>query len=149
MGTAEPADDMARFLLPCPRHSKETGCTVYDIRPTTCRTFRCRLLQDHDAGRVAGDDALALIGQVHQLEWHLALRPALLELAPGTTGSVARHLALAQQAIEASPDPGALRRRYGMVLVRTAALSKLLNAHFYKDERKDLAPVPMNLGNED
>jgi uncharacterized protein len=135
MGTEEPADDFPRFLLPCPRHSKETGCTVYDRRPITCRNFRCRLLKKHDAQRVSDEEALAIIGNVKALDWHQTLRPALLELAPEANGTVGRHLALAQEAIAASPDPADLRRRFGLVLMRTAALSNLLNSHFYPPDK--------------
>ncbi len=75
-----PAGDAAAMPLPCPRLSGAT-CTVYDDRPSTCRTFRCGLLVALEADRVALDDALGRVaalraasGEVRALLPH-PLRP--------------------------------------------------------------------------
>ncbi|MXO70793.1 YkgJ family cysteine cluster protein [Alteraurantiacibacter buctensis] len=138
MGTEERDDGEGRFLLPCPRHGAE-GCTVYDRRPTTCRTFRCRLLKDHEAGAISGDEALAVIGKVHALDWHGTLRPLLLRLVPDQAGPVTRHLLAAQAAIAADPDPAAQRRTHAQALLRTTALVELLRQYFYKRPEEDPA----------
>lgn len=131
-------ESVDRFLHPCPRFA-DGCCTVYDRRPSTCRTFRCRLLQDHDAGRVTTQEAEAIIAQVHALDWHGTLRLVVEELVPGRSGGAANKLALALQAVAASPDPAALRRRHGTALVRAAALILLLRNHFRSEEPGDTA----------
>lgn len=52
-----PAGDEAVMSLPCPRLAGAT-CTIYEDRPSTCRTYRCGLLVDVEAGRVAVGEAL-------------------------------------------------------------------------------------------
>jgi hypothetical protein len=46
-----PSGDDAAMNLPCPALVDAT-CSVYDQRPSTCRTFRCELLLDVEAARV-------------------------------------------------------------------------------------------------
>lgn len=38
-----------RFTLPCPAHSSDTGCTVYEDRPRICASYTCSLYQEHEA----------------------------------------------------------------------------------------------------
>ena len=52
--------DEASMALPCPRLDVAT-CTVYADRPSTCRTFRCGLLEDVEAGVAPLDDALVRV----------------------------------------------------------------------------------------
>jgi hypothetical protein len=68
--------DEACMALPCPRLEVAT-CTIYPDRPSTCRSYKCGLLEDLEHGRV--DEATA-----HQRVE--ALRVAALrvrELLPG------------------------------------------------------------------
>lgn len=52
--------DEAAMALPCPRLEVAT-CTIYADRPSTCRTFRCGLLEDVEADVTPLHDALARV----------------------------------------------------------------------------------------
>lgn len=119
-----------RFVLPCPRYG-DGCCTVYDQRPRICGKFRCKLLKDHEAGRVTTQEAKAYIAQAHALDWHGTLRPVLDGLTDVQQGGAATRLAHALQNVANSPDAADLRRRHGAVLVRAAALVKLLRSRFH------------------
>jgi Fe-S-cluster containining protein len=134
-------DAHLRFHQPCPRFG-DGGCTVYDRRPSICRSFRCLLLKDHDAGRISTQEAEAVIAQVHAFDWHGTLGPQLEQIVPRPKGSVATHLATALQAVSASPDAADLRRRHGLLLVRAAALVNLLRNRFDKRVDEDPAQSP-------
>ena len=49
----------ARFEQPC--HAFHEQCTIYDDRPTLCRSYRCALLRQVDSGEVSDADARALV----------------------------------------------------------------------------------------
>lgn len=55
-----PCGDEAAMPLPCPRLDG-ASCTVYAGRPSTCRTYRCGLLEAVEADHVPLDDALARV----------------------------------------------------------------------------------------
>jgi Fe-S-cluster containining protein len=67
--------DTELLSLPC-RGLRGTRCSVYTHRPTCCRTFECRLLEDAGRGSVTVDEALARIAeakaQVQQVKALLA-----------------------------------------------------------------------------
>lgn len=67
-GTAYPL-----FSLPCPCH-REGQCAVYAERPTTCRTYQCKLLECHLAGEISLERALRLVEQVKHLVGRLERR---------------------------------------------------------------------------
>jgi hypothetical protein len=46
---------------PCPHFSCEQGCTIYGVRPHSCVTFRCRLLQRLREKGVSLDDAKGIV----------------------------------------------------------------------------------------
>lgn len=50
------AGDDACMALPCPRLEIAT-CTVYLERPSTCRTYKCGLLEDLESGEVLPAEA--------------------------------------------------------------------------------------------
>lgn len=56
-----------RFHQPCPRWSRDDGCTIYAERPMPCARYRCRTLERLDAGTIALEDALARVEQAHTL----------------------------------------------------------------------------------
>jgi hypothetical protein len=104
--------DVELLALPC-RGLRGTRCSVYAHRPSCCRTFECRLLQDAGRGIVTVDDALATIAstkaQVRRVTTLLAgLEPrrgqrlplaervadAIAEAAPAAAADVRRRAAL-------------------------------------------------------
>ena len=50
------------FVQPCAAFCAQ--CTVYPARPETCRSYRCALLKDAEAGAVAYDDAQRIVSSV-------------------------------------------------------------------------------------
>jgi hypothetical protein len=64
------------FLQPCPAHD-DTRCTIYARRPKACRSYRCLLLRDLEAGRIALDAALQVVA-----EFKLRLERAVKPLPP-------------------------------------------------------------------
>lgn len=53
--------DEACMPLPCPRLDVAT-CTIYTDRPSTCRTYRCGLLEDLERGAVDEVEAHRRVG---------------------------------------------------------------------------------------
>jgi hypothetical protein len=51
-----------RFSLPCPCLISKK-CTIYENRFVTCRTFRCQLLKDVEAGDVAEAEAIEIVAK--------------------------------------------------------------------------------------
>lgn len=54
------------FALPCARLSG-TICTIYQDRPPVCVIYRCRLLADHEAGKLTLDQALGRVAEAKHL----------------------------------------------------------------------------------
>jgi Fe-S-cluster containining protein len=54
------------FSLPC-SYLGATGCSLYQERPKTCRTYQCRLLIRYLEGEVSLEQALETVEQVHEL----------------------------------------------------------------------------------
>jgi len=50
------------FWFPCPR-LEDKCCTIYDVRPGGCRTFRCEMLTKLDRGDVTLDEAMAHVDE--------------------------------------------------------------------------------------
>ncbi|MEY2928131.1 MAG: hypothetical protein RL367_2608 [Pseudomonadota bacterium] len=137
-------DGKTTFDLPCSRFA-DGGCSVYPERPNVCRSYRCQLKKDHDRGTVPVERARAIIAQALALDWSGFIRPALTELADVRRGSLDKLIVAAHDTIAASDNPAALRSRYGMALVRAAALAGHLRAHF----RPDRSPDRNNAGKGD
>jgi len=51
------------FRQPCAAFCA-TGCSIYEDRPTTCRTFDCTVLTAFQKGRITRDDALEAINEL-------------------------------------------------------------------------------------
>ncbi len=52
------------FLQPCSFHQEtdsQCSCRIYDQRPSRCRAFNCRQLQELSAGRISEEEALTKI----------------------------------------------------------------------------------------
>ena len=61
--------------LPCPAHVG--ACTVYDDRPSTCRTYQCRLVDRLEQGELDLESALLRVARLRGLVD--AIRPHLGE----------------------------------------------------------------------
>lgn len=54
------------FSLPCPLY-RESGCTTYADRPSTCRKYKCDLLRNYLVGTINLEQALPIILRVREL----------------------------------------------------------------------------------
>lgn len=113
--------DTELLALPC-AGLRGTRCSVYPHRPSCCRTFECRLLQQAQRGEVTADVALARI--VEAKAQVRVVTSLLNELAP----RAGTRLPLAERVSDALAVSGSARRattrqaelRYGMLaLTRT------------------------------
>jgi len=59
------AGDEACMALPCPRLDGAT-CTIYAERPSTCRTYKCGLLEELERGEVTAADAHARVDALRE-----------------------------------------------------------------------------------
>jgi len=55
-------DEGGLFLQPCGA-LRGTQCSIYPHRPDCCRTFKCRLFQEVERGRVGVEEASKTIGE--------------------------------------------------------------------------------------
>ncbi len=56
----EDTDGVPSMLTPC-RALKGTRCSVYEHRPSTCRSFECRVLQEVRIKAIDEQEAMSLI----------------------------------------------------------------------------------------
>lgn len=63
-------DEGMQMLLPCAHRSSE-GCTVYEVRPSPCRGFRCKQLREHLEGGGELEARLAKVRAVRALSERL------------------------------------------------------------------------------
>jgi hypothetical protein len=73
------------FVQPCAGFHAQ--CILYDSRPETCRSYRCALLKDAEAGAVAYDDAQRIVANLH------ARRDAIARLVDMPFDTAKRELA--------------------------------------------------------
>jgi hypothetical protein len=115
----------ARFEQPC--RAFDLHCTIYDDRPSLCRSYRCALLQKVDAGDVDDSDARALVATA--IELRDRVRPAIESLVGST-----KHHALAvlvQRMNDALAAMGPCERADHDEVARDSAdLLLMLSEHF-------------------
>ena len=73
----------ARFEQPC--RAFDAKCTIYDDRPSLCRSYRCTLLRQVDSGEVTDADARTLVNSA------IALRDRVRPAIEVLVGSTKRH----------------------------------------------------------
>jgi len=77
------SEDEREFHLPCSCLDSKR-CSIYERRFSTCREFRCRLLDDFESGRVTLTEALSVVATGSALRD--ALRAALREAGISVLG---------------------------------------------------------------
>ena len=60
------ADDGWYFQFPC-KALDGCACTVYDTRPTICRTYHCELLKKYEAGELGWEEASTIVAKAKPL----------------------------------------------------------------------------------
>ena len=91
-------DGNLRMRLPCSRLGEDGGCTVYEDRPTVCRTYFCKLAKKVGAGDVPRERALLVISEIKKIQQNaVALAAQAMGMsaggyAPSQIGRAFRHL---------------------------------------------------------
>lgn len=125
----------ARFEQPC--HAFHERCTIYDDRPTLCRSYRCSLLRQVDSGEVSDADARALVTTAIDLRDRV--RPAIEALVGSTkTHSLAVLVCRMDDALEAM-DPAERAATHAQLELDAAELLTLLADRF--EPRTALTPT--------
>ena len=110
------------FRLPC-HHERCGRCTIYEDRFDICRSFRCRLLRNYQAGEIDLAEAR------QQVETALALVEKVRADDPAATNAYRRRDIRAQLA-EASPEPGTEKAARARMLLNIVALDTCLERWF-------------------
>jgi hypothetical protein len=130
--------DATSFHQPCPAFS-EGCCSIYVIRPSVCRTYRCLLLRRHEAGEVSVDEASALIARTTELRDRVraGLTAYVDPKEPLPLDGLYR-LMLAK--LDAEPDPSAARRERSELLFAVVGLRVILAREFEPRDSKSHQP---------
>lgn len=110
-----------RFDLPCPR-LEGTKCGIYQHRPSTCRAFRCKLLQGLDDGSHTLSSAKAIVEEAKRMIDRA--RPLMngLPVTPRNWGALLRRWQVESPAGRATGSEGKL-------VLELAILNRFLDAH--------------------
>jgi uncharacterized protein len=119
-------EEEARFEQPC--RAFDTKCTIYDDRPSLCRSYRCALLRKVDTGESTDSDARELVSAA--IELRDRVRPAIEALVGSTkTHSLAVLMRRMDDALEAM-DPQVRLNDHAQLELDSATLLTLLADHF-------------------
>ncbi len=128
------------FLLPCPAFG-EGCCTIYEERPSRCRSYSCALLKQVDAGEVSTSEALGVIQSALGLRDQVVPElKALVETRPPEPFSDLCERVDARW--DAMEDPMAERRKHAGLLFRVNALRNLLSRRFRNPKPSTGSPTP-------
>jgi Fe-S-cluster containining protein len=131
-------DHTTSFRQPCSAFGAGC-CSVYDVRPSVCRQYRCLLLRRHDAGEVSREDALALI--VRTTDLRDRVRAGLTaHVDPKEPEALEGLYRLMTAKFDAEPDPAAARRHHAELLLTVAALRVILAREFEPRDSKSHQP---------
>jgi len=125
------------FRQPCP-HFSHGSCSIYSARPGVCRTYRCALLENLEAGKIGESDAREKIATAKGLVAAVRKIDADAVTPPQRTALAARLNA------ELRELDGAERERAAKALLQIAMLEYLLNQHFLKKKDQSAAAEPAN-----
>lgn len=121
-------EGLSSFLQPCPAFGAGC-CSIYDGRPSVCRTYRCRLLRRYEAGEVSREDARALIESTVAVRDRV--RPGLTAyVEPEKLEALESLYRLMNVKLEATADPVAARREHAELLLDVVALRVVLAREF-------------------
>jgi hypothetical protein len=120
------------FRQPCPKFACGM-CTVYDERPTVCRTYSCKLLDDVQAGRLSESEAREKIAITKKLA------SAIFSFAPAATPAQRSGLSKRLQA-SLGEISGREREQAARALLSIAALEHMLDRWFRYDSKESAGP---------
>jgi hypothetical protein len=130
-------DDSEWFAQPCAMLCG-TRCSIYDSRPRTCRSYRCRVLAARDRGELGEADARATIDRAKTLI--AALEPHLRE---GQTLAGARVEWAERRATGRSLAQDADREARAPFDLAMTALNLFLDRHFRVEHQKMVVTTPV------
>jgi hypothetical protein len=125
------------FVLPCPA-LKDSCCSVYESRPSTCRNYRCSLLQRFAAGEVAAPAALTVVTKATR--GRDRARTAFAALVPNAAALTFAALAQTIPSGDALRADRALATQWAGALLHLAWLKELLRNEFRVPREQDDAP---------
>lgn len=134
----------SRLPQPCSAHRPSSGadgaCTVYDIRPQPCRSFRCLALRRVGAGELPLEDALAQVAEARSRERALLATLRACTDGGGSDAATVRSLygdlagGVHGDAVDAA-DRGAAERNRARLMY--AAHWRWMAEHFHSYEQAD------------
>lgn len=122
------AEGKAGFMLPCPQLDCAV-CQIYEVRPRTCRDYRCEVLKAVQAGEMDFADGLDRIK-----EGRAAFDQVSAQLSPGMTVSDARKLRREAAAAEAARELNASP----MLMMALSLLDLVLDQHFRRPDQRQV-----------
>ena len=126
-------DEEWYFHFPC-RALNGCACTVYETRPTICRTYFCELLKKYNADEVSWADASAIVREAKPLADMLLvmLKNEIDSKAPLSLKQ--RYEAFLTKAGPWAEMP-AFQQKHAILIQNYEKLSQLLEQHFFIEER--------------
>ena len=123
-------EDKFYFHQPCFAFDPSKGCRIYDVRPTKCRGFTCKLLSLLRTKELYFAAAMDVIAQTKQLKRNLLKEVERNNIDKKyliNTRDLVDH-------IESDLCSGKNRKNYKNVHSKCANLSKYLQKYFVKDQ---------------
>ena len=143
---SEEQDGKRRFVLPCAAH-KDGVCSIYydHERAAVCRSYECKLLRRHRAGKVGLSDALECVARMRRLVDDIRRR--LTEVgANDDTKSLSQCFRDFMTQHEADADTPEFRRRYGDLMVKMRLMKQLYERDFRRPKDKKAAEGKAMMG---
>ncbi|MDB4458994.1 YkgJ family cysteine cluster protein [bacterium] len=109
---------------------KGTCCSIYQQRPSRCRSYECELLKSATAGSTSWTEAHEIIAQVKELIVEI---DNILKEVPDDSSAkpLNRRLTRASEILREQTDPTS-RKHSGQLTYAGMKLRRLLNKHFLK-----------------
>lgn len=122
------ADGKAGFLLPCPQLDCAV-CKIYELRPKTCRDYRCEILKSVQSGEMEFAEGLERVK-----EGRAAFDQVSAQLPEGQTITDARKLRREAATAEAAPQLNASP----MLMMALSMLDLVLDQHFRRPDQRQV-----------
>lgn len=120
------------FLQPC-RLLLDSKCSAYDVRPSTCRNYTCKLLQKYRSGEIGLEEAKAITTRGRDLA------RALEDVMQKTASYRTLWANIIDVWEEGDDELGRLenRRQHGAFLMSAVSLLVHLKKHFLSEKKSE------------